>query len=306
MIDLHVHTVNSDGDFTTLETLVEAEKQGIEILSITDHNNINAYEDLKKLPVNKLYKGMIIPGTELEFAKDGRLFDMLGYGMNLEVLKNTEIMKQGMVHSTIEGQTKILNQLKLICDKLGIRYSSDLSIKSANNMANDVLLDDILTYDDNKEKLDKLGIYDRTSFYREHFCEPASPFYIDETDGKFDVFYVAKVIHAAGGKTFLAHPFVYKLPNLKEFLDWLVSYNLIDGIECEHRKHSPEEIKWITEYCDLHGLLKSGGSDRHSESHLIGHACNNQKQIDISLVNDWIYNIQPIYRENSSNTEITK
>ena len=55
MIDLHVHTVNSDGDFTTLETLVEAEKQGIEILSITDHNNINAYEDLKKLPVNKLW-----------------------------------------------------------------------------------------------------------------------------------------------------------------------------------------------------------------------------------------------------------
>ena len=76
-------------------------------------------EDLKKLPVNKLYKGMIIPGTELEFAKDGRLFDMLGYGMNLEVLKNTEIMQQGMVHSTIEGQTKILNQLKLICFMYG-------------------------------------------------------------------------------------------------------------------------------------------------------------------------------------------
>ena len=100
MIDLHVHTTNSDGDFTTLETIIEAEKQGIELLSITDHNNITAYEDIKKLPIEELFKGTIIPGTELEFVKDGRLFDMLGYGMNLELLKDTEIIKEGMVHST--------------------------------------------------------------------------------------------------------------------------------------------------------------------------------------------------------------
>ena len=306
MIDLHVHTVNSDGDFTTKETLIEAEKQGVSILSFTDHNNINAYEDLKKLSVGELYKGTIIAGTELEFTKDGRLFDMLGYGINLDLIKDTEIIKQGMIHSTIEGQTKILNQLKLICDKLGIKYSHDLSIKSANNMANDVLLDDILIYDENKEKLDELGIIDRTTFYRKHFCEPASPFYIDETRDKFDVFYVSKVIHEAGGKTFLAHPFVYKLPNLKEFLDWLVTNKLIDGIECEHRKHTDEEIKWIEQYCDLYGLLKSGGSDRHTENHLIGHSCSNQKEIDISLVNDWVNEIQPLYGENSSKAENVK
>ena len=300
MIDLHVHTTNSDGDFTTLETLIEAQKKGIEVLSITDHNNINAYEDLKKLPVNELYKGTIIAGTELEFTKDGRLFDMLGYGINLEILKNTEIIKQGMVHSTVDGQTKILNQLKLICDKLGIKYSHDLSIKSANNMANDVLLDDILIYDENSKKLEELGITDRTTFYRKHFCEPTSPFYIDETRGKFDAFYVSKVIHDAGGKAFLAHPFIYKLPNLKEFLDWLVTNDLIDGIECEHRKHTAEEIKWIKEYCDLHGLLKSGGSDRHTANHLMGHSCNNQKEINISLINDWINEIQPVYSENNS------
>ena len=306
MIDLHVHTTNSDGDFTTLETLVEAENQGIELLSITDHNNINAYEDIKKIPVEEIYKGTIIPGTELEFTKDGRLFDMLGYGVNLEILKNTEIMKQGMIHSTVEGQTKILNQLKSICNKLGIKYSQDLLIKSANNMANDVLLDDILTYSENKEKLDELGIIDRTTFYRKHFCEPTSPFYIDETRGKFDVFYVSKVIHDAGGKAFLAHPFVYKLSNLKEFLDWLVANQLIDGIECEHRKHTKEEIKWIKEYCDLNGLLKSGGSDRHTKNHLIGHSCNNQREIDMNLVNNWIDMIKPVYIGNISKKEKIK
>ena len=295
MIDLHVHTVNSDGDFTTKETLIEAEKKGVKILSITDHNNINAYEDLKKLPVKELFSGKIIIGTELEFAKDGRLFDMLGYGFNLELLKDSEIIKQGMVHSTIEGETKILDQLKDICDSLGIKYNKNLYIKTANNMANDVLVDDILLYPENKDILDRMGIFDRSTFYRQHFCEPSSPFYINQADGKFDIFYVTKLIHDAGGKTFLAHPFVYKLPNLEEFLDEIVSFGIIDGIECEHRKHKEDEIEWIKNYCDKHNLLKSGGSDRHTEKHLIGHANNNQKVIDESLVSDWINQIDTLY-----------
>ena len=295
MIDLHVHTVNSDGDFKTEEILKKANIQNIEILSISDHNNINAYEDMKKLPVKELFKGKIITGTELEFVKDGRLFDMLGYGFNLEKIKETEIMKKGMVHSTIEGEEKILSQLKNICDKLGIKYTKELKIQNANNMANDVMLDDIINYQENKNILDQLGIFDRSSFYRGHFCEPSSPFYINQTEGKFDVYYVCKVIHEAGGKTFLAHPFVYKLPNLKEFLDELVNEKLIDGIECEHRKHNEEEITWIKNYCEEHGLLKSGGSDFHTDKHLLGHSDNNKREINKELVSDWIDKIETLY-----------
>ena len=295
MIDLHTHTINSDGDFTTEEILIEAEKSGIEILSITDHNNITAYEDLKKIPVDEIFSGKIIIGTEFEFTKDGRLFDMLGYGFDPNILNKTQIIKDGMIHSTVEGQTKILNQLKKVCDSLGILYSSNLGIKTANNMANDVMLDNILLFEENKDILNKMGIYDRASFYRQHFCEPQSPFYIDETEGKFDVFYVTKAIHEAGGKTFLAHPFVYKLPNLRSFLDELVSYGILDGIECEHRKHSNEEIEWIKKYCDEHNLLKSGGSDKHTINHQIGYANNNQKEISKSLVENWIDEITPIY-----------
>ena len=295
MIDLHTHTINSDGDFTTEETIIEAEKKGIEILSITDHNNISAYEELKKLPLDEMFSGKIIIGTELEFTKDGRLFDMLGYGFDPNILNQTQIIREGMIHSTVEGQTIILNQLKKICDSLGIIYSKDLKIKSANTMANDVILDDILLFEQNKEILDRMGIYDRSSFYRKHFCEPKSPFYIDETERKFDVFYVTKIIHEAGGKTFLAHPFVYKLPDLKAFLDELVSYGILDGIECEHRKHSKEEIEWIEKYCDEHHLLKSGGSDRHTIKHQIGHANNNQREISRRLVENWIDEIVPFY-----------
>ena len=295
MIDLHTHTINTDGDLTAEELLKDAAKNDLSIFSISDHNNINAYDDLKKINVKKLFSGKMITGVELEFQKNGRLFDMLGYGFDINILKNTDIIKEGMVHSTVEGQTKILNELKSVCDDLGIIYSKDLIIKNAYNMANDVLLDDILTYKENKDILDEMKIYDRTSFYRQHMCEPKSPFYIDQTEGKYDVFYVSRVIHESGGKAFLAHPFVYKLPNLEEFLDELVKNKLIDGIECYHRKHNEEQIKWIVDYCNSHNLLKSGGSDKHTDKHMIGHANNNQIKINEDLVSDWINDIKPIY-----------
>ena len=136
MIDLHVHTINSDGDFTTEEILKEAEDNNIEILSITDHNNITAYDEIKRLP--EIYTGKLLVGTELEFTKDGKLFDMLGYGFDPEKLKETDIIKKGMIHSTVEGETRILNRLKEEFDNLGIKYDSNLVINNANNMANDV------------------------------------------------------------------------------------------------------------------------------------------------------------------------
>ena len=173
MIDLHTHTNHSDGELTTIELLKEAEKNKIEILSITDHNNITAYDDLESISLKDYFSGQIIIGCELEFTKDGRLFDMLGYGFNKDLLKNTSIIKEGMVHATIEGETKKLNQLKEISQKLGIHYSANLLIDSPNHMANDVFLDDIIKYQENKEILDSYGIVDRSSFYRKHYCEPS-------------------------------------------------------------------------------------------------------------------------------------
>ena len=190
MIDLHIHTTNSDGEFGVVEILEKANLKRLDVISITDHNNINAYDELNNMDIKRLYSGKVIPGVELEFVYNGRLFDMLGYGIDLEVMKKSEIIKEGYVHSTVEGQSEILDKFKHVCDELGIKYSLDLKISKPNHMANDVLVDDILKYSDNKDILDSMNIVDRSSFYRKHFCEVSSPFYIDQTAGKKDIFYV--------------------------------------------------------------------------------------------------------------------
>ena len=47
----------------------------------------------KELNIKELYDGKIIIGTELAFVYEGKLFDMLGYGIDLEKMKNSEIIK---------------------------------------------------------------------------------------------------------------------------------------------------------------------------------------------------------------------
>ena len=48
MIDLHSHTTNSDGTWTTKELLMKAEKLKLEALSITDHDTAKSYIEIEK------------------------------------------------------------------------------------------------------------------------------------------------------------------------------------------------------------------------------------------------------------------
>ena len=49
MIDLHSHTTNSDGTWTTKELLMKAEKLKLEALSITDHDTAKSYIEIEKI-----------------------------------------------------------------------------------------------------------------------------------------------------------------------------------------------------------------------------------------------------------------
>lgn len=291
MIDLHIHTINSDGEFTTKEILEKAQERGLEIIAITDHDNINAYEDLNKLNIKEIYDGKIIIGAELAFVYEGKIFEMLGYGIDIEKIKNSEIIKRNSSYSTLEREKNILNKLKKVCDSLGIIYSQDLSVTIPNYLANDVLIDDVLQYSENKKILDEMNIVDRSTFYRKHICELSSPFFIDKTEGKEDIFYITSLIHEAGGLCFLAHPFVYNLKDTKKTIEKIVSLGIIDGIECAHRRHNEEQIEFLIDYCNKNNLLKSCGSDFHIEKNCLGFANNGKYKLNKELVEDWINNV---------------
>ena len=86
MVDLHMHTKNSDGTDNVKNLLKLCEEKKIEIISITDHDTCKSYVDMQKLDWRNIYSGKIIPGCEITTSYKGRIVEILGYGVEPEVI----------------------------------------------------------------------------------------------------------------------------------------------------------------------------------------------------------------------------
>lgn len=93
MIDIHIHTLYSDGDKTVEEVLKMCEKRNLNYISITDHNTCKQYEDeaLKK----NIYTGKIIKGVEMNATFKNKPIEILGYN-----IKEPQIIEKCLKNSS--------------------------------------------------------------------------------------------------------------------------------------------------------------------------------------------------------------
>ena len=266
IIDLHVHSTNSDGAYTVQELLEMAEKKNINTISFCDHNVVGAYEELKNMDIKKYYSGNIITGIEFDFVFEKKNFHMLGYKFDADKLKNSKYIDRSTREDIIKEEEKNLEFFKDVCKKLGIKLSPDLKISKPSDRANDLIKSDMQIHEENKEIVDTiLGKDRKKSFWLGHVTNPESPFYIDYTKGLPTAVEIANEIHEAGGIVVLPHVFEYKSIDNKYFLDEMYKLNILDGIECVHSKHNKEQTDFLVDFCKQHDLLMSGGSDFHTE-----------------------------------------
>lgn len=266
IIDLHVHSTNSDGAYTVQELLEMAEKKNINTISFCDHNVVGAYEELKNMDIKKYYSGNIITGIEFDFVFEKKNFHMLGYKFDADKLKNSKYIDRSTKEDIIKEEEKNLEFFKDVCKKLGIKLSPDLKISKPSDRANDLIKSDMQIYEENKEIVDTiLGKDRKKSFWLGHVTNPESPFYIDYTKGLPTAVEIANEIHEAGGIVVLPHVFEYKSIDNKYFLNEMYKLNILDGIECVHSKHNKEQTDFLVDFCKQHDLLMSGGSDFHTD-----------------------------------------
>ena len=55
MIDLHIHTNNSDGSDSVIDVLKKAQKHELSYMSITDHESVNGHYELRNIDVLSYY-----------------------------------------------------------------------------------------------------------------------------------------------------------------------------------------------------------------------------------------------------------
>lgn len=259
MIDLHLHTTTSDGSDEPVDILTKAQKLGLKYISITDHDSIGAYEKLKDLDIHEHFEGGLIPGCEFSAVHNGQPIEILGYGIDLEIIKSTGIVSDERFY---ERENAYLKRFKEICRNLNIRYSEDLSIKG-KYFATQMMHADFRKYPENEKHFAKEIWENLNAFYRTCVNNPDSPFFLDQTKEYFTVPETAALIKKAGGKSFLAHLYGYLVEDRTDFLNSIVSLNALDGIECYHSLHSIDRTKNLLDYCSEHNLYSSGGSDYH-------------------------------------------
>lgn len=119
MIDLHCHTTYSDGSFSVVELLKEAEKEELTLLSITDHNTIQAYYELENSDIREKFKGNILPGVEITTTYKGEIIEVLGYGFDLDTMN--ELLRLNVL-SFEEKQLKEYDLIKNRYREIGVTF----------------------------------------------------------------------------------------------------------------------------------------------------------------------------------------
>lgn len=246
-IDLHTHSLKSDGSMTPAEVVSEAKKAGLCAIAISDHDTVDGIEEAvaqgEKIGVE------VIPAIEFSVQSKTETH-ILGYFIDF---KNPELLKilEQVVDLRIERNhvtVKRLNELGFDITLEEVRALAPNNFVGRAHFAR-VLMDKGYT-ESVKEGFDK---YMSAGKYA--YCEKQ----------RLTAKEAVELISKCGGISFLAHPHLTKLPDeeLREFLKELKGYGL-KGLEGYYTDYTPEmQAKYQNMAKEL-GLIISGGTDFHA------------------------------------------
>ncbi len=261
MIDLHVHSTYSDGTDNLISLLKLAEKNKLEVISITDHNTCDVYQELKNINVKDYYSGEIITGIELNTHVSGIPIEILVYNFKYDefnlLLKELVPIKE----------QRFKNELKILYD----------ACINNNILVNKELIDDYdaldfpVTYflkyvkENNIDiKVSKDIIDNPSLFYRKYVSDKNSIFYCNPSVNFMNLKEVIKKLRKQDLKIFIAHAFEYK-NNYETVIQESLKED-IDGFECYHSSFTEEQISYLLDLCHKNNLLISGGTDYHGDN----------------------------------------
>lgn len=250
LIDLHTHTIYSDGEYSPDEVINRARKQNIGTIAITDHDNI---EGLKIIDYNKYPDIKILPGVEFTAqVKKGRMH-ILGYLIDYYNKELNDFLRT-VRKNNINNLKNMVEYLKF----LNINFRPDE-------------LDAIYTRQGNVGRPDLAKLLIKHGYvetvqeaFDKYLIEAFNESRCKNKGYPFDV--ILKIIKKAHGISTLAHPTSLELNHeeFEELLKDMIKYGLM-GLETIHPNVPLEEREFLMDMVNKYNLLYSVGSDFHGE-----------------------------------------
>lgn len=265
MIDLHVHTTASDGQYTPTEIINKAIEKNIKAIAITDHDTVAGIEEAKIAAQNK--EITLVPGIELNINGSPGEFHLLGLG-----LKETSSSLQTVLENVIKNRNirneNIIQKMK----EDGISISLEEFYKEYQNA--------IIGRPHFAAMLVKKGIVKTRQQAFDQYLARGKKWYCERIGTNLDEAIVA--ITDSGGIPVLAHPMSLYLSwgKMPEMFQKYFEQG-IQGIEAYHPGARVTECLRLEELGRKLGFFITAGSDFHGEKirtdRRLGHTCGSKK-----------------------------
>ena len=246
-IDLHTHSVYSDGSSSPLELVELSVKQGITALALTDHDTMAGVEEIMQLGLE--YNLTILTGVEISATYDKQSIHLLGYGIDPTDSTFTQWLAQLQ-----DGREKRNKKILVSLQELGFEITDkDLQQVSGTGLAGRPHIANIL--------LDKGIVRSFSEAFRSYLGKGKKAWHCRFC---YSAIETISAIHRAGGIAVLAHPgqIDSSMKRQPALIRELAMYGL-DGIEIYYPSHTKKMKKKLFTLAAENNLLVTGGSDYH-------------------------------------------
>ena len=265
MIDLHVHTTSSDGQYTPTEIIQKAAEKNIKAIAITDHDTVAGLKEAQN--EGKKQGIIVVPGIEINISFPTGEFHLLGLG-----IKEPSSSLNNIVENVIKNRN---DRNRSIIEKInadGIPLTEDEIIADFPNT--------VIGRPHFAAELVKHKVVKTRQQAFDQYLARGRKWYVPRVCTNLDEAIVA--IRESGGVPVVAHPMSLYLSwgRLPDFLKDCYEKG-VAGIEAFHPGARVTECLRLEELGRKIGFIITAGSDFHGEKiradRKLGHTCGGKK-----------------------------
>lgn len=242
-IDLHTHSLRSDGAYEPAELVRRAAARGVRIQALSDHDTLAGVAEA--VAAGDALGVRVIPATELNTESEWGDAHVLGY-----------LVDPG--DAALEDRLRWLREhrgrrIELMVERLG-----DLGFGVSLDRVMEIARGGALGRPHLAQALFEAGHVPSYDAAFETLISKSSPAYVSRVG--LTPLEAVQLVRTHGGVPALAHPGT--VIDLEALLPELVGAGLA-GLECYYASHSPEATMRYLALARRHDLVPTGGSDFH-------------------------------------------
>ena len=247
-VDLHCHSVVSDGTLSPLELVERAHRNGVDVLALTDHDEVAGIA-----PAQERARSIglaFVPGVEVSVTWAGETIHVVG----LRVDASDAALVAGL-ERTRNGRDGRAQEIAESLAAAGIPDAYEGALRFAGNP-------ELVSRSHFARYLVEAGVCETVDEVFGRYLVEGRPGYVPHRWARLDE--AVGWIRGAGGVAVLAHPGRYRLSDL--CMDRMITEFRDaggEGIEVVSGSHTPDQYGEYAAVARRYGLAASRGSDFH-------------------------------------------